>query len=252
MHPRCNLRPDAPTLQPYVYPQWRSFDEDGGVPRRGAADPTPGARAKAEARLPLPDVQFDEPPTATGLAPSPAAAQAHARAHGGKPGTHTPGGFLGWLGSVGRALRPPSPGQHALSAEGPRRARPVTLEAQAADATGRAALVGASRDAPTAAQPSVAPGQGAEGGGASATGGASAAPRAGKPSRQSRLSGPVMVRRQGDEPQEAARQGDGEDMERFENRGGGASFRLDFSVFCDALGASAGVEMVRDDPRPAP
>ena len=56
-----------------------------------------------------------------------------------------------------------------------------------------------------------------------------------------------MARRRGDEPKDAETQGGGEDEEeRFENRaGGGASFRLDFSVFCDALGASAGVEMLR-------
>jgi hypothetical protein len=223
-----------------VYPQWRKFDEDCGTP----------VPAKTGARLPLPDVQFDGPPTATDLPPSPAAAHAYALAHGGAPGDGAPSGFLGWLGSVGRALRPPSPRQYALSSEGPRRARPVTLDAQAADATGRGAVVGASRDAPTAVtQPGVAPGQGAEGGGAGA--GASA-PRAERPSRQSRLSESLMARRREDEPKDTGTQGGGEDEERFENRGDGASFRLDFSVFCDALGASAGVEMVRADTDPDP
>eukprot|EP00964_Phaeocystis_antarctica_P137196 scaffold101704_cov51-Phaeocystis_antarctica.AAC.1 len=97
------LQPDTPTLQPYVCPQWRKFDEDGGAPRRGAAESTPRVvAAKAEeARLPLPDAHaHDGPPTVTGLPPSPAAAHAHALAPGdGAPGDGAPGRFLGWLGS---------------------------------------------------------------------------------------------------------------------------------------------------------
>jgi hypothetical protein len=61
-----------------------------------------------------------------------------------------------------------------------------------------------------------------------------------------------MARRREDEPKDTGTHGGGEDEERFENRGDGASFRLDFSVFCDALGASAGVEMVRADTDPDP